>query len=45
MLEVCVWAGGGNNVIFSKNYVTDKPVYEVKFMLFKYAVQRNTLKI
>ena len=26
---------GGNIVIFSKNYVTDFPVYEVKFMLFK----------
>jgi hypothetical protein len=36
---------GGNVVIFCKNYVTDKPEHEVKFMLYKYASKGNTLRI
>lgn len=36
---------GGNVVIFSKNYVTDKPEHEVKFMLFKCTSKGNTLRI
>ena len=34
--------GGGNIVIFPKNYVTDLPVDEVKFMPFK-QVWKETL--
>jgi hypothetical protein len=36
---------GGNVVIFSKNYVTDKPEYEVKFIVFKHTSKGNTLRI
>jgi len=35
----------GNNVIFSKNYVTDNTEHEVKFMLFKETLKGNTLRI
>ncbi len=35
--------GGGNIVIFPKNYVTDLPVNEVKFILFK-KVWKETLQ-
>jgi len=34
---------GGNVVIFSENYVTDKPEHDVKFILFKYTSKGNTL--
>jgi hypothetical protein len=35
----------GNIVIFSKNHVTNKPEDEVKFIVYKYALEGTTLKI
>ncbi len=34
-----------NNVFFFKNYVTDEQEFEVKFILFKYTLKGNTLRI
>lgn len=36
---------GGNVVIYSKNYVTDKPESELKFIVFKYTSKGNTIRI